>query len=689
MSNERIYIVEDERIIALDLQRRLERIGYQICGLAASGPEALAGITDQRPDLVLMDIVLQGSMDGIEVALQIRKELHIPVIFLSAYTDTETIERAKEASPLGYILKPFKERELATILEMALFKSVADNRIREKEQLFSAILNSTTDAILVIGAGNEIVFLNPEAERILETTDQNAKTRTFDELVTLSCMESNETVSLTRPDNESKVFRVKNIRLTNRNKRSFIVDMTVNSEISMPLQNDTILVSFKDISRLYEITDTLKYQSSHDTLTGLLNRNELALRLNNTLQKSPEILETASALFIDIDHFRLINDACGAQAGDQLLKETAEKIRSFMGSADYASRSGGDDFVLVHFSARGTDPMENLATIAQGIIERTRMQPFHWNEKTYPVTLSIGIVRLDRSFKNEHDIMVAGTQTVSHTHESGGNRFEFYSLTKTPASSSFSISEWISKIHNALNTNSFKLYYQPIHALDESHAIKAEILLRMIDSDGAIIQPSDFIPIAERYNLMPAVDRWVIRNSIEAIARIQTTSEPLAQAIFSINLSGASLADESIIGYIMDAADYNGVDPANICIEVTETSAILNLTSASRFIYILKERGFTFALDDFGSGFSSFSYLKNLPVDYLKIDGCFIRNMDRDSVDYTMVEAINSMCQVLGLKTIGEFAENDTIIGMLRKIGVDYAQGYGISKPLPLEADKT
>jgi EAL domain-containing protein (putative c-di-GMP-specific phosphodiesterase class I) len=188
---------------------------------------------------------------------------------------------------------------------------------------------------------------------------------------------------------------------------------------------------------------------------------------------------------------------------------------------------------------------------------------------------------------------------------------------------------------------------------------------------------------------MPAVDRWVIRNSLEAIARIQTTSEPLAQAIFSINLSGASLADESIIGYIMDAADYNGVDPANICIEVTETSAILNLTSASRFIYILKERGFTFALDDFGSGFSSFSYLKNLPVDYLKIDGCFIRNMDRDSVDYTMVEAINSMCQVLGLKTIGEFAENDTIIGMLRKIGVDYAQGYGISKPLPLEADKT
>lgn len=685
MSNERIYIVEDERIIALDLQRRLERMGYRICGTAATGQEALDGIRADKPDLVLMDIVLQGPMDGIEVAIQVRKELHIPVIFLSAYTDNETIERAKEASPLGYILKPFKERELSTILEMALFKSVADNRIREKEQLFSAILNSTTDAILVIGKQNEVVFLNPEAERLLETTDNDAKALSFDELVSLTNMDTDESYLLSRPVGENKVIRAKNIRLTNRNKRSFVVDMTVNGEMSVPGQNETLLVSFKDISRLYEITDTLKYQSSHDTLTGLLNRNELAQRLNSTLQKAPEQLECIAAVFIDIDHFKLINDACGTQAGDQLLKETSEKIRSFMGSADYASRSGGDDFVLVHFCSKGTDPVENLSRIARGLLERTHVQPFHWNQKTYPITLSIAIVRLDRSFKNEHDIMVAGTQTVAKTHESGGNRFEFYSLTKTPVSASLSISEWISKIHSALNTNSFKLYYQPIRALDDSDRMKAEILLRMIDPDGSIIQPSDFIPIAERYNLMPAVDRWVIRSSLDAIARIQNSGSPLAKAVFCINLSGASLADESIIGYIMDAADYNGVDPSNICIEVTETSAILNLTSASRFIYILKERGFTFALDDFGSGFSSFSYLKNLPVDYLKIDGCFIRNMDRDRIDYTMVEAINSMCRVLGLKTIGEFAENDTIIGMLKTIGVDYAQGYGISRPLPLE----
>jgi EAL domain-containing protein (putative c-di-GMP-specific phosphodiesterase class I) len=207
----------------------------------------------------------------------------------------------------------------------------------------------------------------------------------------------------------------------------------------------------------------------------------------------------------------------------------------------------------------------------------------------------------------------------------------------------------------------------------------------MTGKNGEIIQPSDFIPIAERYNLMPAIDRWVIRNSFAAYMRLKKAGDPLASAIFCVNLSGASLAEDSIIDYIIDTAEEFKIPPEHFCVELTETNAILNLTSAYRFIYILKERGFTVALDDFGSGFSSFGYLKNLPVDFLKIDGSFIRNMDKDPVDYTMVQAISSMCKVLGLKTIGEYAENDVIINMLREIGVDYAQGYGISKPFPLE----
>jgi diguanylate cyclase (GGDEF)-like protein/PAS domain S-box-containing protein len=686
MSRERIYIVEDERIIAIDLQRRLERLGYRVCGSAASGEEALAGIRQNVPDLVLMDIVIQGSVDGIEVAILIKKELNIPVIFLSAYTDTRTLDRAKEASPLGYILKPFKERELATILEMALYKSVADNRIREKEQLFSAILNSTTDAILVIGVNSEIVFMNPEAELILEVSDAESKNRRFGELFSLSDMETGELFQMPRFSSQIKVLKARNLRLTNWKNNSFVVEMTINREISASDRDENYIISFKDISRLHEMSDAIKYQTSHDTLTGLLNRNELAIRMNGTLAKFSQAAGPAVyAIFIDIDHFRLINDSCGTQAGDLLLRETSGRIRSFVTGSGYAARTGGDDFVLV-CQVDPQDPKTDAEKLAKRLLADTRNAPFRWGGKEYPVTLSIAIVPLDPLFKNEHDLMIAGTQTVIATHESGGNRVATYTRSGSRGHNDISISEWISMIHDALLNDRFKLYYQPIEPLGkDNQKTKIEVLIRMVDQSGTIVQPDEFIPIAERYNIMPAVDRWVIKHAFETYACMRDANHPLSKSIFCINLSGASLADETIIGYIIDALDETRVPASQFCIEVTETNAILNLTSASRFIHILKEQGFTFALDDFGSGFSSFNYLKNLPVDYLKIDGCFIRNMDRDQVDYTMVQAIASMCKVLGLSTIGEFAENETIIGMLREIGVDYAQGYGISRPKPLE----
>jgi diguanylate cyclase (GGDEF)-like protein/PAS domain S-box-containing protein len=686
MSRERIFIVEDERIIAIDLQRRLERLGYSVCGNATSGEEALTGIRQNHPDLVLMDIVIQGDMDGISVAIELKKELDIPVIFLSAYTDTKTIERAKDASPLGYILKPFKERELATILEMALYKRVADTQIKAKEEMFSAILNSTTDAILAIGHSGEILFLNPQAEQLLEATEQEAKKHEITELYTLSDLETGELFQIPRMTITSKVFRAPKVRLTNWKQHSFVVELSINREPSGSNSGMDFIISFKDITRLNEMTDTLKYQTSHDTLTGLLNRNELALRMNSTLIAVKQNEIAVSVLYIDIDYFKVINDSCGTMAGDVLLKETADRIRFMLAGKDFAARVDGDDFVLVHFENGSTGMQKPAIELAQALLDDRQAKPFRWNNKEYPVSLSIGIVALDPSFVNEHDIMVAGYQTVTGTHETGGNRHARFTRGENLSFNTVPVSEWISKIHEALQNDGFRLYFQPILPLDPANTHpKLEILLRMVDGDGSIIPPADFIPIAERYNLMPAVDRWVYSHSMQAFDRLRAQKKPLADSIFCINLSGSSLADENIIGYILDATEKYQVPADHICIEVTETNAILNLASASRFIRILKGRGFTIALDDFGSGFSSFNYLKNLPVDYLKIDGSFIRNMDNDKVDYNMVQAISSMCKVLGLSTIGEFAENDTIVSQLREIGVDYAQGYAISRPQSID----
>lgn len=681
MSKERIYIVEDDQIIALDLQRRLERLGYIVCGNASSGEEALKRIRESLPDLVLMDIMIQGEMDGISVATVLKKELNIPVIFLSAYTDSKTLDRAKKVSPLGYILKPFKERELATMLEMALFKSITDTLIRKKEQLFSTILNSTTDAILVIDLHDSIIFLNTEAEQIFEISDVESKNFALAALFTLFDMETGEKFNIPKLSEQLKVIKAHNLRLTNSKNTSFIVDLTMTRELSASETDENYIISFKDISRLHEITDTLKYQTSHDSLTDLLNRTELALRINTLLTNRDKNPTPVSALFIDIDYFKILNDSCGTQAGDLLIKEIASRISFHMNSQDFAARVGGDDFVLVHTGGAA-------ATIAKNLVSDTQAHPFRWNNREYPITLSVAIIPLESSFVNEHEIMITGNQEVSKIHESGGNRYSVCSQIAGINTNTLSISEWISNIHEALLYDQFKLYYQPIEPLDPANTHpKLEILIRMLGKDGSEIPPSEFIPIAERYSIIPAIDRWVIDKSIEMYARLQKEGNILAKSIFCINLSGASLADESIIEHIIEITEKFQVAPQCLCFEITESSAIFNLASASRFIRTLKEKGFTFALDDFGSGFSSFNYLKNLPIDYVKIDGCFIRNIDNDPVDYVMVQAITSMCKILGLRTIGEFAETEGIIEKLREIGVDYAQGYGISKPLPFNIE--
>jgi len=686
MSRERIFIVEDERIIAIDLLRRLERLGYVVCGSAANGLDALEGIRANRPDLILMDIVLPGEMDGIDVAAKMREENGPPVIFLSAYTDAETLSRAKQTNPLGYILKPFKERELATVLEMALFKSLSDTRVREKEKMFSAILNSTTDAIIVTGADSRILFLNPVAEKILEMNDSEAKNQFLKDIIILCEKESGAPFRMPNFTSDIKVLKIPNLHITNRNKKSYVVEMSITREMTDIHKEPQFFVAFKDISQIHEIADTLRYQTTHDILTGLFNRNELAVRLNETLAEAVRQPGTVSVLYIDIDHFKVINDACGTEAGDALLQLCAGILKTHLTGRDYAARIGGDDFVFVHHDTGQSTQVITAHTLAKVLTVEAEAQPFFWQGKEFKVSFSIGVVPLDPLFRNEHDIMIAGNETVRRTRESGGNRFSVYRRNDEDSGDSMSISDLINRIQESLRKDKFKLYYQPIQPLGNSgDPSKMEVLLRMINDDGSIIPPSSFIPVAERYNIMPAIDRWVIRNSIRIYGDFIKTGNPLSLNVMCINLSGSSLLDESVIGFIIDTIALHEVPANRICLEVTETNAILNLGSASRFIRILKERGFSFALDDFGSGFSSFGYLKNLPVDYLKIDGSFIRNMDKDRVDYTMVQAITSMCQVLGLKTIGEFAETDEIINKLTEIGVNYAQGYGISRPKPME----
>jgi EAL domain-containing protein (putative c-di-GMP-specific phosphodiesterase class I) len=330
--------------------------------------------------------------------------------------------------------------------------------------------------------------------------------------------------------------------------------------------------------------------------------------------------------------------------------------------------------------------LENAQQVAQRLQEAVQNHKYIWQNNLFPITLSIGLVPLSSEDTDIHMVLAAADDACYIAKEEGGNRIRIFQRNEEKYILRRGQMEWVSKINNALEDNRFRLWYQliePLRALPGIHP-KLEILIRMEHDDGSIISPGAFIPSAERYGLISAIDRWVFENSIKAWVQLKSQNHELINRIFSINLSGATLLDETFIDYAINITSQYGVSPGSFCLEITETSAIQNLSYATRFIEKLKSHGFTFSLDDFGSGFSSFNYLKNLPVDYLKIDGSIVQNIDESLINFTMVESINSMGHVIGLKTVAEFARNPSVIERLHRIGVDYAQGYAIAEPKPL-----
>jgi diguanylate cyclase (GGDEF)-like protein/PAS domain S-box-containing protein len=683
MNNEKILIVEDEKIIALDLQRRLERFGYSVVGMASDGPEAISQAKEREPDIILMDIMLAGGMDGIEAAKQIRAKFAIPVIFLTAYTDEKTLERAKEVEPFGYILKPFKERELYTTIDIALYKNSIERRLRKQERQFSAILHSINDGIISTDTEFAINFMNPVAEDITGWREAAAKGRHAASVIALLEPKSQRDILASAlPSVQEKPLFFSEIRVKNALGQSLVVDGSLTRIHEKENATEGYLITLRDITEIKRMSETINYQASHDNLTGLSNREEFSYKLNELLKNLRSSEARHALLIIDVDRFKVVNDTCGSLAGDELLRQVASHILSNISRKDISARIGGDEYGII---LKDCEP-ENVEGVAKRIQEAVEARKFTWLSSTFPVTLSIGVVPLSRESENTHSVLAAADDACHLSKEEGGNRITVFHTEDSKFQKRRGEMEWIAKINRASEENRFVLWHQPIVALDENAGLdpKTEILLRLVNDDGSIARPGDFLPAAERYNLMPLIDRWVVRNALAAFKTLTDRSSPIAESVMSINLSGPSILDEALIDIILYETRRNGIAPPRICFEITETVAIQNLSYATRFMKRLKDEGFTFALDDFGSGYSTFSYLKSLPVDYLKIDGSLVQTVDESLVSYTMVESINSIGHVMGLKTIAEFVKSPEIKQKLREIGVDYAQGYDIAVPAPL-----
>lgn len=439
------------------------------------------------------------------------------------------------------------------------------------------------------------------------------------------------------------------------------------------------VIIHEDITHEYELSEQILFQASHDELTGLYNRREFERRAELLFFSSQKKKEEHALCFMDLDQFKIVNDTCGHQAGDELLRQISTLLQQKVRKRDTLARLGGDEFAVLMEQCSLGDAYQ-VATTLLKIIQDYQ---FFWEGQSFRIGASIGLASITENTPDLTELLKRTDVACYTAKDLGRNRIHVYHDGDEEMSQRHGEMQWIVQLNKAIQEDRFCFYAQPIMALDKNENKHYELLLRMIDEQGEIIPPGAFLPAAERYNLIVTLDTWVINNAFELPSKYPKFMDQ-AKSI-SINVSGPSLTSPTSLDFIVEKLNSSEIDASKICFEITETAAISNLSAAIKFISTLKGLGCKFALDDFGSGLSSFAYLKNLPVDYLKIDGMFVKDIIDDPIDHAMVKSINEIGQVMGMQTIAEFVENEHIKDSLKKIGVNYVQGYGIGKPKPLD----
>jgi len=445
-------------------------------------------------------------------------------------------------------------------------------------------------------------------------------------------------------------------------------------------QIKNILLVCEDVTETHLLTEKIAYQASHDALTGLLNRSEFDLCAQQAIQTTYQQTIEHVLCYLDLDQFKVVNDTCGHFAGDELLRQLGKFLRKQIHKDDLLARLGGDEFgILMHHCT-----LNQAFHVCEKLRNAIKNFHFTWKDKNFTISVSIGISTINRYSGNAVDVLKKADAACYAAKEKGRNRVHIFRPNDKELTSRHGEILWVEKIQEAIQKDKFCLYGQLIVPIaDIAEGLHFETLIRYQDEQGNLIPPGAFLSAAERYNIASELDHWVINHLFSWINKNEDFLEQLS--LCSINLSGLSLSDETMQKFIVEMFEKYNIPFNKICFEITETAAIANLNNATQFIAYFKDKGCSFSLDDFGSGLSSFAYLKNLPVDFLKIDGLFVKDILEDKIDLAMVRSINEIGHIMNKKTIAEFVENDEILSILKALGVDYAQGYGIKKPVPLD----
>jgi diguanylate cyclase (GGDEF)-like protein/PAS domain S-box-containing protein len=545
------------------------------------------------------------------------------------------------------------------------------------------IFEHIRDGVITVDIEGRVEYLNPTAEQLTGWNNDEARGQLLKDVyhvVDEHSLESAEDLVTRCLRERSSTDCQDNRILLRRGGWEFIVQDTATPVHDINGEITGAVMVFNDVSELRGMERWMEYESRHDSLTGLINRQQFEERLQAALDDAQKSDEQHVLCYLDLDQFKLINDTHGRSAGDQLLKKISLLLKECLGDDDSLARLGGDEFavILKHQS------MENAKRAAKALCRAVRDFDHVWQNKPYEVGVSIGLVPITAQWHDLAEIMRVADSACDVAKEMGRNRVHAYEPRDLALRQREVEMRWIQHIRQALKEDRFQLYCQNIVPLsgDADLDTHYEILLRMKSDDGKMVRPTEFIAAAERYHLMPAIDRWVVTNALALLSKRLSRSE--LSGMFAINISGQSLDDEEFLDFVMARLHGSAVPPEMICFEITETVAATNLVVVQRFMSVLRGMGCRFALDDFGRGISSFAYLKNLQVDYLKIDGLFVKDIVNDEIGCAMVESINHIGHIMGMQTIAEFVESQDVLEKLIDLGVDHVQGYQLGRPRPM-----
>ncbi len=685
-----LLLVEDERGHVELIRRAFHCWEEEMkISVASNLSEARACFATSIPDIALIDYLLPDGA-GLELLPGDKSAPLYPIIIMTSHGNEEVAVDAMKAGALDYVVK--SEETLAQmphIVERSLRewqhiqqRQQAETALHQSEERYRILYDDTPSMFFTVDAAGTIQSVNKfgaqqlgyRVKELLGTrfTQLYPKTdSTYAQEWFEMCMRVPSTVHRW----EASKLRKDGSRLWVRTSGRVVHDLS---------GKPVLLIVCEDITQARNLSQKLNYQATHDALTDLVNRREFEHRLQRVLENCLGNEGEHALCYLDLDQFKVINDTCGHIAGDELLRQISAILQDLIRKRDTLGRLGGDEFgvLMEHCSLKQA---QRVANALRRTISEFR---FHWQDKTFNIGVSIGLVPINKLSESITNILSAADTACYTAKDQGRNRIHIYYEGDQELSRRRGEMRWVAHINEAIEQNRLRLFGQPIQRINsnEDRKLHYEFLLRIEEPSGEFALPGSFLPAAERYNLTARIDRWVIDTAITWL-HDHPNFLPCS-SLYAINLSGQSLVDDEFHRFVIDRIGKTQIPPQVICFEITETAAITNLSRAAAFITALKALGCKFSLDDFGSGLSSFGYLKTLPVDYLKIDGQFVKDILRDPIDLAMVKSINEIGHIMGKQTIAEYVENKAILEKLVEIGVDYAQGYYIGKPCLLAESK-